>query len=51
MVLDEIVRLSKLEKEIKRYYINNKFRFVKNHNYVSKYGLNESTERYFYDLI
>jgi hypothetical protein len=51
MVFDEIVRLSKLEKEIKSYYINNKDRFIKNHEYVSKYGLNETTERYFYNLI
>jgi hypothetical protein len=51
MVLDEIIRLSKLEKEIKNYYINNKNRFIKNYEYVSKYGLSKSTEKYFYNLI
>jgi hypothetical protein len=51
MVLDEIVRLSKLEKEIKNYYISNKQRFIKNYEYVSTYHLKENTERYFYNLI
>ena len=50
MVLDEIVRLSKLEKEIKNYYINNKDRFIKNYEYVSKFGLRKNTEKYFYSL-
>ena len=51
MVLDEIVRLSKLKNEIKNYYTNNKDKFIKNYEYVSKYGLNKSTEKYFYNLI
>jgi hypothetical protein len=50
MVLDEIVRLSKLEKEIKNFYINNKDRFIKNYEYVSKFGLRKNTEKYFYSL-
>jgi hypothetical protein len=51
MVLDEIVRLSKLKNEIKNYYKNNKDKFIKNYEYVSKYGLSKSTEKYFYNLI
>jgi hypothetical protein len=51
MVLNEIVRLSKLEKEIKNYYINNKERFIQNYEYVSTYHLKENTEQYFYNLI
>ena len=51
MVLDEIIRLSKLKNEIKNYYTNNKDRFIKNYEYVSKYGLSKSTEKYFYNLI
>jgi hypothetical protein len=51
MVLDEIVRLSKLEKEIKNYYINNKDRFIKNHEYVSAYHLKKEKDKYFYNLI
>jgi hypothetical protein len=50
MVLDEIVRLSKLEKEIKSYYISNKDRFIKNHEYVSTYHLNKNSEKYFSNL-
>jgi hypothetical protein len=51
MVLDEIVRLSKLKKEIRNYYITNKERFIKNYEYVSTYHLKENTEKYFYNLI
>lgn len=51
MVLDEIVRLSKLKKEIHSYYISNKEKFIKNHKYISKYGVIHSAEKYFYNLI
>jgi hypothetical protein len=51
MVLDEIVRLSKLKKEIKNYYVNNKDRFIKNHEYVSAYHLKKEKDNYFYNLI
>ena len=51
MVLDEIVRLSTLKKEIKNYYINNKDRFIKNHEYVSAYHLKKEKDKYFYNLI
>jgi hypothetical protein len=51
MVLDEIVRLSKLKKEIKNYYVNNKDRFIKNHEYVSVYHLKKEKDKYFYNLI
>ena len=50
MVLDEIIRLSKLEKEIKNYYITNKNRFIKNHEYISQYHLKNQKNKYFYDL-
>ena len=51
MVLNEIVRLSKLKNEIKNYYINNKDRFIKNHKYVSVYYLKKEKDKYFYNLI
>ena len=51
MVLNEIVRLSKLKKEIKNYYVNNKDRFIKNHEYVSAYHLKKEKDKYFYNLI
>jgi hypothetical protein len=50
MVLDEIIRLSKLEKEIKNYYITNKDRFIKNHEYISTYYLKNQKDKYFYNL-
>jgi hypothetical protein len=50
MVLNEIIRLSKLEKKIKSYYINNKDRFIKNYEYVSTYYLKNEKYKYFYNL-
>ena len=50
MVLNEIKRLSKLEKEIKSYYISNKDRFIKNYEYVSTYHLKKEKDKYFYNL-
>jgi len=50
MVLDEIIRLSRLEKEIKNYYITNKDRFIKNHEYIGTYYLKNQKDKYFYNL-
>lgn len=50
MVLNEIKRLSKLEKEIKSYYKSNKERFIKNNEYIRTYHLKKEKDKYFYNL-
>lgn len=50
MVLNEIERLSKIKEEIKKYYIDNKQRLLRNRNFIKNYYHNNFTLQYFTHL-
>ena len=50
MVVSEIVRLSKMKDEIRRYYIENKSKLISNHKYISNYHTKNYTNKVFHRL-
>jgi hypothetical protein len=50
MVISEIIRLSKMKDEIKRYYVENKSKLISNHNYIANYHTKNYTNKVFGDL-
>jgi hypothetical protein len=50
MVIDEINRLSKLKNEIKLYYMSNKNKLIKNHNFIKQFYEKKLILNYFINI-
>jgi hypothetical protein len=50
MVVSEIVRLSKMKDEIRRYYVENRDKLILNHKYIADYHTKNYTNKVFREL-